>query len=135
MLQMNIYEEFAQWLDALLENNDMPAETRAFCFNLYEESEEDHIYGIQLIAADHFDENDPDWACDEVWSSEEDIFTVDTSDEDDTGWKHAQELFEEMVNEYLENGRYGGILKGREAVGIGFVDGELALLFRAEENG
>ena len=134
MLQMNIYEEFAQWLDNLLENNDMPAETKAFCFNLYEESETDHIYGIQLIAADHFDENDPDWACDEVWSSEEDIFTVDTSDEDDTGWKHAQDLFTEMVNEYLESGSFSKILKSAEAVAIGFVDGELELLAGADGN-
>ena len=135
MVQMEIYEEFEKWLNDLLEQNTIPDDTKAFNFNLYEESEEDSIYGVQLIAADRFDENDPDWPCDEVWSSEEDIFTVDTSDEDDTGWKHAQELFEKMLNEYLENGRYGSILKGREAVGIGFVDGELALLFRAEENG
>ena len=135
MLQMNIYEEFSNWLDDLLENNDIPEDAKAFCFNLYEESEEDHIYGIQIIASENFDEDDPDWPCDEVWSSEEDIFTVDTSDEDDTGWKHAQELFTEMVNEYLENGRYSAILRSREAVGIGFVDGELELLFRAEDNG
>ena len=108
MLQMNIYEEFAHWLDALLENNDMPDSTKAFCFNLYVESEDDHVYGIQLIAAGEFDPADEsgEWACDEVWSSEEDIFTVDTSDEDDTGSEHAQELFREMVSEYLENGKY-----------------------------
>lgn len=130
MLQMNIYEEFAGWLDSLLENNDMPAETKAFCFNLYEESEEDHIYGIQLIAAGEFDPADTagDWACEEVWSSEEDIFTVDTSDEEDTGWKHAQDLFAEMVKEYLASGAYRSVLLGAEGRAIGFVDGELEIL-------
>ena len=101
MLQMNIYEEFAHWLDDLLENNDMPEETKAFCFNLYEESDEDHIYGAQLIAAGEFDPDDKEgeWACEEVWSCGENIFTVDTSDEEDTGWNHALELFKEMAEE------------------------------------
>lgn len=58
MLQMNIYEEFSHWLDDILENNDMPEETKAFCFNLYEESDEDHIYGAQLIAAGEYDPED-----------------------------------------------------------------------------
>ena len=130
MLQMNIYEEFARWLDDILENNDMPAETKAFCFNLYEESDEDHIYGVQLIAAGEFDPEDKEgeWACDEVWSCEENIFTVDTSDEEDTGWAHAQELIKEMIEEYLKNGKYAGILNESKAVAIGFVDGDLEII-------
>jgi len=130
MLQMNIYEEFVHWLDNLLENNDMPEATKAFCFNLYEESDEDHIYGIQLIAASEFDPADKegDWACEEIWSSEEDIFTVDTSDEEDTGWAHAQELFREMVEEYLKSGKYSDIINGADGVAIGFVDGELEII-------
>ena len=54
-MQTEIYEEFSHWLDSLLENNDMPENTVAFNFNLYEESEEDSVCGIQLIAADRFD--------------------------------------------------------------------------------
>ena len=130
MIQLPIYEEFARWLDDLFENNDMPEETKAFCFNLYEESDEDHIYGAQLIAAGEFDpdDKDGDWACEEVWSSGENIFTVDTSDEDDTGWNHALELFKEMVEEYMKNGKYSEILKGAKGAAIGFVDGELEML-------
>ena len=132
MLQMNIYEEFSHWLDDILENNDMPEETKAFCFNLYEESDEDHIYGAQLIAAGEYDPEDKEgeWACDEVWSCEENIFTVETSDEDDTGWAHAQELIKEMVEEYLKNGKYADILSSAEAVAIGFVDGDLEIISR-----
>ena len=135
MLQMNIYEEFAHWLDSLLENSDIPGSAKAFCFNLYEESDEEHIYGIQLIAAGEFDPGDEngEWACDEVWSSGEDIFTVDTSDEEDTGWKHAQELFREMAEEYLESGNYSRILRSSQGVGIGFVDGELELICTADK--
>ena len=130
MIQLTIYEEFAHWLDDLLENNEMPESTKAFCFNLYEESDEDHIYGIQLVAAGEFDPDDKegDWACEEVWSSGENIFTVDTSDEEDTGWHHAQELFREMVEEYLGNGKYADTIRNAGGTAIGFVDGELDII-------
>lgn len=134
MIQTEIYEEFSRWLDALLENNDMPDSTAAFCFNLYEESDEEHLYAVQLVAAGEFDSGDAngDWACEEVWSSGEDIFTVDTSDEDDTGWKRAQELFCEMIREYLSEGVYAGILRAAKGVAAGFVDGELKLITSKE---
>ena len=130
MLQLEIYEEFAHWLDDLLENNDMPENTQAFCFNLYEESDEDHIYAVQLVAAGEFDPTDEsgEWACEEVWSCEENVFTIDTSDEDDVGSAHAQELFREMIEEYLASGKYGNIIKNTKGAAVGFVDGELELL-------
>ena len=130
MLQMNIYEEFARWLDDILENNDMPEETKGFCFNLYEESAEEHIYGVQLIAACEFDPDDKEgeWACEEIWSCEENIFTVDTSDEEDTGREHAQELIKEMAVEYLGSGKYKDILNGAAGAAIGFVDGDLEVI-------
>lgn len=133
MIQIEIYEEFSNWLDNLLENNDMPENTAAFNFNLYEESVEDHIYGVQLIAAERFDSEDPDWPCDEVWSSEEDIFCVDTSDEEDTGWKYALELIKEMCEKYLESGNYKNILLGTNGVGIGFIDGDIDIIYKAEQ--
>lgn len=48
-----------------------------------------------------------------------------------TGWKHAQELFCEMIEEYLASGKYGHILKDSKGVAAGFVDGELTVLFTA----
>lgn len=127
---MDIYEAFSEWLDSLLEN-DMPENTKAYNFNLYEESIEDHIYGIQVVATDRFDENDDEWACDEVWTSGEDIFCIDTSDEDDTGAQFALELITGLVREYLDCGEYADKLKGSLAVGIGFVDGDLDIIFKA----
>lgn len=130
---MEIYSEFEKWLDDLLENNDMPENTVAYCFNLYEESIEDCVYGIQLIASDEFDPEDGEWACSEVWSSEEDVFCIDISDEDEKDWKRALKLFTEMAVQYLESGKYRNILLDSKGIGIGFVDGELDLIFKAEK--
>ena len=126
---MDIYSEFVNWLDNILENNDMPDETVSFCFNLYEESVEDSVYAVQLVACEAFDENDPDWACEECWSSEEDIFCVELSDEAEKDWKAAQNLIKGWAEEYLGNGKYANILTSKP-VGIGFVDGDLEIIHR-----
>lgn len=127
MLKTELYEHFSAWLDALLENNDMPENTKAFNFNLYEESIEDSVYGVQLVACEAFDEEDSDWACEECWSSEEDIFCVELSDEEDKDWKAAQNLIKGWIGDYLESGKYAGILNS-DPVGIGFVDGDLEII-------
>lgn len=130
MLQIEIYEEFSHWLDDLLENNTIPEDAKAFCFNLYEESAEDCIYAVQLIASGEFDETDDsgEWACEEVWSSEENIFCIDTSDEDEKGWQHARDLYREMVEEYIKTGTHRRMLTSLNGIGIGFVDGDLELI-------
>lgn len=37
-----------------------------------------------------------------------------------------------MVRKYLEDGKYANMLKGLQAVGIGFVDGEIEILHQAK---
>ncbi len=127
---MEIYEEFARWLDALLENNDMPANTAAFNFNLYEE--EDEAYGIQLIAADEFSDDDDDWACSEVWSSEEDVFYIDHSDEENADAERGIEFIGGLIRDYLENGAMSTVLRKAEAVCCGFVDGALTVIYKKD---
>lgn len=126
---MEIYIEFEKWLNNLLEENEMPANTAAFCFNLYEE--EDEAYGVQLIASDEFDEEDGgEWACSEVWSSEENIFYIDHSDEENADYERGLEFISGLISEYLDNGRNKKILLASKAVAAGFVDGELKLLYK-----
>lgn len=122
-----IYIAFAKWLDSLLEI-DMPKNTKAFNFNLYEE--EDNTYGIQLIASDKFDENDHgEWACSETWSSQEDVFYIDHSDETDCKPEDGMAFISSLIKEYIRNGKYSGKLTNYQAIGIGFVDGDLKILF------
>lgn len=138
MENIEVYEHFALWLDALLENNEMPESAVAFNFNLYEDRSEEtgeKMYGMQLIAADRFDPDDEDggWACYEAWTSEEDMFYLDFSDEGDVDEKRLMEVFTELCSEYLENGKYKDILLGSQGVGVGFVDGDIDLIYKAEK--
>ncbi|MBQ8961706.1 MAG: hypothetical protein IJ071_10925 [Ruminococcus sp.] len=133
MINIEVYEHFAAWLDALLENNDMPKETKAFNFNIYEDRSAETgepLFTLQLIAAGAFDPEDRDgeWACEEVWSSEEDLFALDFSDEENADEKRVMEVYTELCSEYLEKGTYRSALLSAEGIGIGFVDGDLELL-------
>ena len=121
-----IYKSFAEWLDSLLEKNDIPADTKAFNFNLYDE--EGDVYSVQLIASDIFDASDDEWACYEIWSSEEDLFFVDTSDEDDKSGETFEKFATDMISDYIAQ---NDVLR-RVPVGIGFVDGDLNIIFIPE---
>ena len=133
---MEIYLEFAKWLDELLEQNTMPKAAKAYCFNIYEEEDENGAasgeYGVQLIASDESDENDGgDWACSEIWSSEENIFYIDHSDEKDADYSRGQQFVGGLIKDYLESGSHKDILLGSKAVAAGFVDGELEIIYKA----
>lgn len=119
-----MYDEFLEWIDGLdLEN--MPKNIVAYNFNLYDSEE---TYDIQLIGSDEFDEDDPDWACSEVYSSEENVCYIEITDELEN-WEKAQKMFAECVRKYLESGKYAEVLKSAKAVGIGFVDGDIEILY------
>ncbi|MDE5556357.1 MAG: hypothetical protein K2J32_01505 [Ruminococcus sp.] len=121
-----IYSSFKEWLDNLLENNDMPADTKAFNFNLYDEGDE--VFSVQLIASDRFAPDDEDWACCEIWSSKEDIFCISASDEEDKSGETFQNFVSDMVIDYIAK---SDILSS-VPVGIGFVDGDLNIIFIPE---
>lgn len=130
---MELYLKFAEWLDNLLENNDMPDSTKAFNFNLYDDSQEEIVFGVQLIASDRFDAENQDWACYECWSSEEDIFYISADDEEDKSGQAFQKFISELICDYLEKGTYRDILLDADAVGVGFVDGDIDLLYTVEK--
>ena len=135
MIQMEIYEAFSNWLDNLLENNEMPESTVAFNFNIYDEAMDGLVYAMQLIASDRFDADDEsgEWSCYDVWSSEEDLFMLDFSDEEDQSFEYIQKIFTDFVSEYLENGKFKNILLDSQGIGIGHVDGDLAIIRKAEK--
>lgn len=118
-----MYIDFEMWLNRILQEN-LPIDAVAVNFNLYEEV--DSNWSIQLVATERFDEEDEDWVCDEVFTTGEDLFSW----QQDTGWEEILDISTEMVNAYLEKGKYADDLKKYAAVGIGFVDGDVSILYR-----
>lgn len=118
-----MYKEFSEWLEKVLAAG-LPEKIVAVNFNLYEEV--DYYWSMQLVGTASFEEEDEDWACDEVFSTGEDLYRW----RQDTDWKLVLCEGVNMVREYLEKGTYSGVLKEYQAVGIGFVDGDIKVLYR-----
>ena len=115
-------KDFFKWLDAILKN-ELSGDIKAINFNLYEDA--DNKWSIELVGTASFDKDDDDWACDEVFTTRDDPFVVKSKND----WESMEEFFIGLVNEYLSAGKYADKLKEYQAIGIGFVDGDLHILY------
>lgn len=113
-----------KWLDDIL-CQAIPDEVVAFNFNLYEDGGEK--WSMELVGTDAYDPDDEDWRCEEVtdFGTREEPLSWTKA----TGWETVLEDAMNAVKQYLVQGQYADILKSKEAVGIGFVDGDGELLY------
>ena len=119
-----MYRKLSKWLNHAL-NQAVSDEVKAFCFNLYDDG--NGKWSMELIGASSFDLDDPDWPCDEVtdFNTRENPFVWSSS----SNWDGALKEMMRTVREYLQAGKYANLLKSRSGVGIGFVDGDIEILF------
>ena len=115
---------FAAWLDAALSAR-IPAEVRAFNFNLYEGVQ--RTWDVELIGTAFYDPTNPDWACDPIYEYPELFFMpVDTAG---YRWEQALATAIELITMYLRGGEHRDVLRNAVAVAVGFVDGDLTVLW------
>ncbi len=118
-----MYETFEKWLNATLEQS-IPAEVKAFCFNIYDDG--DNTWSVELVGCSSFDENDADWACDEVFDNRDEPFAW----EEAADYDHIFAGVKVMILQYLQDGAQADVLKNSQGVAMGFVDGDLELLLK-----
>ena len=118
-------QNVASWIDHVLKDRVISEDIVAFCFNLYEES--DGTWAMELIGAERFDLEDEDWACDEVtdFGSRENLYTWAMECE----WDEALEYTVNELKQYLSSGKYAELLKSKCGIGVGFVDGNIEILY------
>jgi hypothetical protein len=124
IMNNDLFKDFSEWLDKVLEENNLDS-VIAFNFNLYEGIDE---YHIQLIGSDKFDVDDSDWACYEIFTTEENIFRIDSKYTGEE-WYGALDFCIKIVTEYLKNGKNKDRLLEKRGAGIGFVDGDLYIIY------
>ena len=114
-----------EWLDNVLENA-FPDSVVAVAFNLYEDIIGEK-WSVEIVGTDRFDPEDDDWGCDEVTSfgTREDPLSW----EEKTDWENILANVSDTVADYLENGKYADKLKSLQGVGVGFVEGDLKILY------
>ena len=129
---MEFRESFRAWLaDGL--SHAIPDSVKAFAFNLYEPAMVDGVkFGIELIGAGEFDENDPDWACDEVWEPSTRGINIPVSYSGDRWEQCLRKLRALLVRELDEPSAQR--LKASQGVGIGFVDGDLEVVWKPRQS-
>ena len=116
------YEQFEHWLDNIIESSNFKG-VIATNFNLYEDGNDS--WSLEFVATSRFDLYDEDWACYEVFSSRENPLRWRKSAQ----WEEILESSVCIINQYLEVGKYAEKLKSFEAVGVGFVDGNIKILY------
>lgn len=123
-----MFDEESEWLDDVLENvseTGIPTEVIAFGFNLYDEGNGN--WSMELIGASEFDTDNEDWLCNEVTD-------FNTRDNPFQWYKKAkcEEILDDITDflkRYLRNGIYADILKAKSGIGVGFVDGNIRILY------
>jgi len=113
---------FYNWLEKVLKK--LPRDVEAIHFNLYEDG--DNKWSVELVGTSTFDENNSDWACDEHYTTRDDPYVLTKKSD----WKAIENLFTTFLLNYLERGKYAYILKECRGIGIGFVDGDLSLIYK-----
>jgi len=119
-----MFSLFSIWLDNILEQ-DMPNGIKAFNFNIYEGSE--GTYDIELIGSNEYTEDDDDWACSDYFTTTNNMFFIKRTlnlIKSENGLKYIKDLIEK----YLNNGKYAYLLKSVSTITVGFVDGDLTII-------
>ncbi len=116
--------DLKNWLDAAMPR-EVPDGVVAFCFNLYEDV--DDTWSVELVGCGSFDPENEDWACDEVT----DFGTRKNccSWKEATDWQTVLEKALDTIGSYVNQSPKAQILKEKQAIAVGFVDGDLEIIY------
>ncbi len=112
-------KEFETWIEAQLPKQ-WPSSVIAISFNLYESVSS---FQIEMIGSSKYNEQNPDWACDEVWVPNVRLCNLPIARE--VGWEDCLAQMKVAVQDYILNSEKLNLFKSLEGIGIGFVGGDL----------
>lgn len=123
-----MFDKVSEWLDDVLEDvlkTGIPPEVTAFGFNLYDDG--DTHWSMELIGTSEFDKDNEDWLCNEVtdFATRNTPFQWDQEAE----WEEILNDITGILKEYIKSGKYAGVLKAKSGIGVGFVDGDIEILY------
>lgn len=115
--------DLEKWIDSIFEN-DLPEEIVAIAFNLYEDG--NNQWSIEMIGSSSFDVEDADWACGEVFDTRDDLQSWTQA----ANWEEILQEASHEIKRYIEVGKYAERLKSYKGVGLGFVDGDMTIVYQ-----
>jgi shikimate kinase len=130
-MNMNFENKFVRWLNVCLSEN-IPENLEGFHFNFFRPAGVLGVtFGIDLIGSDTFDNDDPDWPCNEIWEPKQRCLFIPTSY---TGayWQDCLTKMKSLLGRCLETDSEAiRKLKSATGIGVGFVDGDIEILWIA----
>lgn len=111
--------DFNKWLDSQIGLVEDGSDIKAFNFNLYESSDSETEFDVQIVGCPDYSADNPDWACETIFSSGENLYRFTADD-----WEAALEEFSALISDYLENCQ-NNVLSLCPHITYGFVDGDL----------
>lgn len=127
---MSFEKEFEKWLEKSLKKS-IPSEVVAFSFNLFEPALEEGVtFGIELIGASEFYVNDENWACEEIWQPKKRSIFIPTEYSGEDWEECLKKLIHFITNLLSSNKAHIEKLKSKKGIGIGFVDGDLEIIWQ-----
>lgn len=126
---MSFPEQFEDWLLEAFAS-EVPEEVKAFSFNLYEPAFVDDVkFGMKVVGTSQFDLINPDWACEEVWEPNHRRLNIPVAFSGES-WEQCLVAIQSIVQAFLaKDNRITDILKSRLGIGVGFVDGDLNIVW------
>ncbi len=126
---MTFEQQFFHWLERNLPT-EVPKSVQAFAFNLLDSADADNCtFSVELIGAEIFDIKNPDWACEEVWEPAERQLDI-PNDFSGKRWQQCLGKIRSLVLAILQEDSIASrSLKSTRGVGLGFVDGDLEVLW------
>lgn len=127
MDQRQILQPFSDWVsDVLVE---IPDETNAFVFNIYEE---DDVYLVDITGTTAYDEKDEAWTEGINWDSGEELFII-PKEKFEGDWEEIHDTIAESLEALIEvNDELSETLCDSDAIAVGFIDGDLEIIWQAE---
>ena len=116
-------KDMENWIDSIFANS-LPEEIIAIAFNLYEEG--DNQWSVEMVGSGSFDAENPDWACDEVFYTRDNL----QSWMQNAVWEEILQEVTDKIKKYLETGKYAEQIKSYAGVGVGFVDGDITIVYQ-----
>jgi len=116
---------FGEWIDRAL-SGELPDGIAAFHFNMYDGPE---THDVEIVGCPTYDPNDSDWACDDIFMSAEPRFELPHTVVGEH-WESALAAAMQMLGAYMKSDAVGARrMRRSQAVSIGFVDGNLHLVW------
>ena len=115
---------FNQWLASVAPRSPLEGVV-AYNFNIAQSSES---FVVELVGSSYYDAADPDWACDETWTSRPSEFQSSYAVSGEAWEPFLREVFGAVKSFLVSGAGAASSLARAEAVTVGFVDGELLVV-------